>query len=119
MQFLSLLKKRVAASKAAAMEFGQANREDLKSKEEEQVRVLEEYAGSVETMSEEEIGRVVGEVVGELRRGQGQGEKVALGGAMKVLFEEGGRLCGRPVEKGVVVGIVRRILDGSGDDRTR
>lgn len=107
LQLLSLLRKRVAASRTAAQEFSAANRTDLKDKEDAQVAVLEGYAGEVDTIGEEEITRVVGEVVGKMRTAE---KKVDLGSVLKALVGPGGEFDGKPVEKAEVAKIVKGML---------
>ncbi len=106
-QLLSLLRKRIAASRSAAVEFSAANRSDLKDKEEAQITVLEEYAGGVETLGQEEITRVVGESIGKMRT---EGHKVDTGTVLKHLLGPGGVLDGKPVEKGEVARVVKGML---------
>ncbi|TKA79053.1 hypothetical protein B0A49_02132 [Cryomyces minteri] len=110
MQLLSLLRKRASASKAAAEEFRAQGREDLGTKEEGQVGVLEEYAGGVETVAMEEVERVVGEVVQTMK---GQGEKLNLGAVLKRLVGPGGAFEGRPVETKEVARVVKDVLGSS------
>ncbi|TVY38762.1 Altered inheritance of mitochondria protein, mitochondrial, partial [Lachnellula occidentalis] len=59
MQMLSLLRKTSAQSRAASEEFKKNGREDLARKEEDQIVVLEEYAGGVSVVGEEEVRRAV------------------------------------------------------------
>ncbi|KAI9824109.1 MAG: hypothetical protein M1832_002179 [Thelocarpon impressellum] len=106
-QLLSLLRKRSAASRTAAAEFDGAGRADLRDKEEAQVAVLEEYAGGVETVGLEEIGRVVG---GEIERLRADGCRVDVGGVLKGVLGEGGLLAGKPVERGDVARLVKEVL---------
>lgn len=106
-QLLALLRKRIAASKSAAVEFNAANRGDLKDKEEAQINVLEEYAGGVETIGEEEITRIVGESIGKMRT---EGQKVDTSTVLKRLLGPGGALDGKPVEKGEVARVVKGML---------
>ena len=107
LQLLSLLRKRVAASRTAAQEFSAANRADLKDKEEAQVAVLEGYAGEVDTVGEEEITRVVGEVIGKMRTDE---KKVDSGNVLKALVGPGGEFDGKPVVKADVAKIVKGML---------
>ena len=107
-QLLALLRKRIAASRSAAVEFNAANRSDLKDKEEAQITVLEEYAGGVETIGEDEITRVVGEVIGKMRTTEGQ--KVDTGSVLKSLLGPGGAFDGKPVERGEVARVVKGML---------
>jgi len=89
------------------VEFSAANRSDLKDKEEAQITVLEEYAGGVETLGQEEITRVVGESIGKMRT---EGHKVDTGTVLKHLLGPGGVLDGKPVEKGEVARVVKGML---------
>jgi len=109
-QLLSLLRKRAAASKSAALEFQAANREDLKEKEDAQVAVLEEYAGGVQTMGEDEIKAVVTDVLGKLKA---EGAKTDMGAVLKRLVGPGGELDGKPVERAEVARLVKQALASS------
>lgn len=73
-------------------------------KEDAQVKVLEEYAGGVETMGREEVVEVVRGVVAGM-----EGERKA-GVVMKELFKVGGKLEGKNVEKSMVPGVVKEVL---------
>jgi len=106
MQMLALLRKNSNASKAASKEFRGAGRQDLADKEDLQVKVMEEYAGGVETMGEEAIKDVVREVVEGLKK---NGGKVAMGDVLKGVFSP--EVLGeKNVEKGEVARIVRGVL---------
>ena len=107
LQLLSLLRKRAAASKAASLEFKQAGRDDLVEGEEKQTKVMEEYAGGVETVGEDEVRVTVERVIGEMREGGG---KVVMGEVLKRLFAPGGGFEGKPVERGVVAQVVKEVL---------
>lgn len=111
MQLLSLLRKRAASAKAASDEFKTAGREDLVEREDNQVKVLEEYAGGVETMSADEIRDIVIKAVDEAKAEQGS--KVNMGEVLKKLLGPGGSLDGKPVEKKEVAGIVKEVLSMS------
>lgn len=112
MQMLSLLRKSAAQSKAASEEFRKNGREDLAGKEEDQVRVLEEYAGGVEVVGEGEIRGVVEGVVRELRADKGEG-KVQMGDVLKAVF--GKEVFGeRNVERGEVARVVKEVLAEEG-----
>ncbi|KAI9821285.1 MAG: hypothetical protein M1827_004021 [Pycnora praestabilis] len=106
-QLLSLLRKRAAASKAASQEFSAANRNDLSDKEDAQVAVLEEYAGGVETIGEDEIRRTVNKVMEGIK---GEGAHVDMGGILKKVIGPGGVLDGKPVERAEVARIVKETL---------
>lgn len=108
MQLLSVLRKRAASAKQASTEFKSAGRDDLVQKEEQQVNVLEEYAGDVQTMSEDDMREVVIKEVDEVKAQQSG--KINMGDVLKSLLAPGGSLDGRPVEKSQVARIVKEVL---------
>src|ERR1700753_2687581 len=83
MQMLALLRKTANASRAASEEFKGAGRQDLADKEDLQVKIMEEYAGSVETMGKEDIRLAVKGVVETMRS---EGTKIQLGDVLKKIF---------------------------------
>ena len=107
MQVLSILRKKLSASKVASQEFAKANRDDLKQKQDAEIAVLDEYAGQVEIYSEERISEVIEEVV---RSMEAAGAKLNAGLVLKELFRPGGALEDKPVEKAQVAAIVKRRL---------
>lgn len=107
LQLLALLRKRIGSAQSAVAEFSTANRPDLATKEEQQIAVLEEYAGSVETVEEADIKKAVEGVIEKLKAGS---EKLDLGSVLKSVTGPGGELEGKPVEKKKVVWIVKEIL---------
>ncbi|SMQ51186.1 unnamed protein product [Zymoseptoria tritici ST99CH_1A5] len=107
MQLLSLLRKRAAAAKNAGDEFKAAGREDLVEKEEQQAAVMEEYAGSVETLSEDDIKAAVRGVVDSA-----EGDKPNMGVVLKTLLGPGGSLEGKPVDRAVVARLVKQVISG-------
>lgn len=111
MQILSMLRKRQASAKAASDEFKAAGRQDLVDREEGQVKVLEEYAGGVETMSVDDIRAAVVKTVDEAKAEQGG--KVNMGEVLKKLLGPEGSLDGKPVEKKDVASIVKEVLSAS------
>ncbi|KZF25381.1 GatB/YqeY domain-containing protein [Xylona heveae TC161] len=106
-QLLSLLRKRAAASKAAAQDFLEANRADLKEKEDAQIAILESYAGGIQTVGEEEIRAAVNQVIEKLKE---EGARTDMGSVLKRLVGPGGELDGKPVEKAEVAKIVKGTL---------
>lgn len=109
LQIVSLLRKRAAASKAAAEEFQKANRGDLVGKEEEQVAIMEGYAESVKMLDEEEVRKIVS----ELRIGmEKEGVKVDKGSLIRKLIGPGGVFDGQPVEAKTVARMVQAELGG-------
>ncbi|KAM3420164.1 Altered inheritance of mitochondria protein 41 [Cercospora zeina] len=109
MQLLSVLKKKVAAAKAAQQEFKAAGRDDLVEKEQQQVDVLDEYADSVKTMGVEEIQDAVKTVV-EQAKAATENTKINMGEVLKKVLGPGGSLEGKPVDRAEVARIVKQIL---------
>lgn len=108
MQLLALLRKRSAAAKTAGEEFKAAGRDDLVEKEEAQAAVIEEYAGTVETMSEDDIKTAVTKVVEEIKA-VAQG-KTNMGDVLKKVLGPGGSLEGKPVDRSSVARVVKQVL---------
>jgi uncharacterized protein len=104
---LSAINQRIASTKQSVEEFGRVGRADLVESEEASLRVLEEYAGSVETMSDEEIRDVVLQAMAGL---QEKGEVVNTGSVMKACLKRGGPFEGRMVTKGSVAKLVDKIV---------
>lgn len=105
LQILAMLKKRKAASLNAVQEAEQANRSDLKEKQEKEIGVLDEYAGSVELVSVAELKEAVKSVIAKLgEAGKQQGR------VMKELLQPGGVLDGKPVDKAQLAGVVKESL---------
>lgn len=109
MQLLSLLRKRTAAAKSAQEEFKAAGREDLVEKEQQQVEVLDEYAGCVETMGAEDISNAVQAVVDQAKAAAGN-VKLNMGDVLKKVLGAGGSLEGKPVDRAEVARVVKRLL---------
>ena len=101
MNMLSLIRKNSAASKTAVEEFVAAGRQDLADKENEQLKVYEEYMAGVEIMGEEEVSKVVGEVVQAIEGAKKQGE------VMKQVLA---KMEGKNVDKGLVARVVKEVL---------
>lgn len=105
MQMLSLLRKATAQSKASSEEFMANGRSDLADKEEAQVKVLEEYAGGVETVGVEEVRGVVEGVV------KGIEGDVKMGDVMKEVL---GRFEGKNVVTSEVARVVKDVVAARG-----
>lgn len=105
LQLLALLKKRKAGAQQAVQEAKHANRNDLVGKQEDEIAVVDEYAGLVEVMGEQQVEEAVRGVLKDL------GETKA-GTVMKELFKAGGVLDGKPVDKAQVAKLVNRLLSG-------
>ena len=104
---MGLLKKRAAASKAAAEEFASANRRDLREKELSQAAIMEGYASSVETVNEAEVTVAIQEVLGQLRT---EGKTANPGNVLKELLGPGGSLAEKPVQKAEVARLVKSLI---------
>jgi len=107
MQLLSLLRKRTASAHTASREFQDAGRTDLKDKEDAQIAILDEYAGGVETMSDEDMRVVVSNAIHELKS---KSTKVAMGDVLKRLLGSGGDFDGKAVERSEVSRAVKELL---------
>lgn len=105
-QMLALIRKSANASRAAQEEFKGAGRIDLAEKEENQVKIMEEYAGGVEVVGEEEIRETVRRTVETMRA---EGAKMQMGEVLKKIFSPA-VLGDKPVERGDVAKIVKQIL---------
>ncbi|KAI4734751.1 GatB/YqeY domain-containing protein [Aureobasidium sp. EXF-12298] len=112
MKLLGLLRKRTNAATQAAKEFSDAGRQDLTEKENAAIKVLEEYAGNVETVGEDYIKEVVQSTIDSIKA-EAQGAKVVMGDVLKKLLAPGGVFEGKAVEKSQVAKAVRQFLDAN------
>ncbi|KKK24868.1 hypothetical protein P175DRAFT_0535635 [Aspergillus ochraceoroseus IBT 24754] len=110
LQLLALIKKRVAAAKDSGQQFLEANRPDLKEKEDKALAILEEYGGHVQTMGLDEIKQIVSQEVSNLKEA---GRKVEIGGLLKSLFAPGGALDGKPAERSEVAKIAKEAVSSA------
>ena len=106
LQMLAMIRRTANASRSAGKEFQEAGRQDLADKEESQVRIMEEYAESVETINEEQITESVERVVEKMKSSE---VKLQMGDVLnRVLSPD--VLGDKPVERGEVARIVKRII---------
>lgn len=106
LQMLALLRKMANASRIASAEFKDAGRQDLAEKEENQVRIMEEYAVGVEIVGEDEIKKAVHQIIEQL---MSEGGKFQMGDVLKRIFAK--EVLGeKPVERGEVAKIVKQVL---------
>jgi uncharacterized protein YqeY len=82
----------------------------LTEKENAAIKVLEEYAGNVETVGEDYIKEVVQSTIDTIKA-EAQGAKVVMGDVLKKLLAPGGVFEGKAVEKSQVAKAVRQFLD--------
>ena len=106
MQMLALLRKTANASRAASEEFTGAGRQDLADKEDLQLKIMEEYAGGVETMGEDQIREAVQEIIAKMKA---ESAKMQMGDVLKRVFAPEA-LGDKPVEKGDVARIVKQVM---------
>lgn len=106
-QLLSLIRKRASASKEAAQQFAEADRPDLKEKEDAQIAILEEYAGHVKTLTVEEVEAVITKEIAAIKEA---GKKLEVGQVLKALFAPGGALDGKPADRKEVAGLVKKAV---------
>jgi uncharacterized protein len=104
---LVAIRKRIASTKQSIQQFGEAGRPELVASEEESLRVLEEYAGKVKTMSAEEVREQILHIVAGLRE---SGDKLHIGEVMKACLKPGGVFEGRMVEKSLVAKTVTEVV---------
>ncbi|KAF9895068.1 hypothetical protein FE257_004697 [Aspergillus nanangensis] len=107
LQLLSLIRKRATGAKEAAKQFAEADRPDLKEKEDEQAAILTEYAGQVETMSLDDIKQIVSQ---EIAKVKDSGKKVEIGSLLKSLFGPGGAMDGKAAERAEVAKIAKEAV---------
>jgi uncharacterized protein len=96
----------MAGSKAASEEFAQAERDDLKAKQDAEIAVMDEYAGQVETFAKEDISKAIEQAYQNVK----DTAKVNAGLLLKELLRPGGTLDGKPVEKSQVAKMVQDML---------
>lgn len=111
LQLLAILKKKKAASEAAAAEAKAANRQDLEDKQLQEMKVIDEYAGNVAVMSEEDITAAVSKVIESLKSAA-TGAETKAGNVLKELLKIGGPLDGKPADKSQVAKVVNQLLSG-------
>ena len=102
---LNIIRKRAQSSVAAAEEFSNAKREDLKSREIAQMTVLQEYMPS--NTLKEDLKTTIQDVIDVMRT---ESKHISQGSVMKVLVAVGGPLDGQLVDKRDVAKIVQEML---------
>jgi uncharacterized protein len=104
---LSAIRKRIESTKQSIQQFYEAGRKDLVGSEEESLRVLEEYAAGVKTMTVQEVREQILQVLDNQRDRAG---KLSISDVMKACVGPGGAFEGRMVEKSLVAKTVREIV---------
>jgi uncharacterized protein YqeY len=103
---LTVLKKRMGAAKQAVKQAEEASRNDLADKEKKQLDVLQEYAGNIKTLDDEEIRKRLLTIVEELRS---SGQDLTTGSIIKKCFGPGAVFDGQMVERSAVARIVKDV----------
>lgn len=111
MQILALLRKRKAASEAAAKEAEEAGRPDLAEKQQKELAVIDELAGSVKVMDNFEMRTIVKSTIQTLR-GTTPGD-LKQGVVLKELLKPDGQLADKPLDKKVLADLVREELSSN------
>jgi uncharacterized protein len=109
MQLLALLRKRKTSSLAAAEEAEKVGRADLKEKQEKEVAILDEYAGSVKMVSSEDMKELVENAVAGLKAAGKTNPK--QGDVMKELMRPNGPLDGKPLDRKELSQIVAQAVE--------
>lgn len=112
LQLLAVLRKKKAAGEAAAAEAKAANRKDLEEKQMQEIKVIDEYAGEVDVMSEEEVYEIVRKGVENMKRNITSGNKLKTGEVLKHMFSVSDLLGDKPVDKAQVAKMVSQVLEG-------
>ena len=102
---LRIIQKRIKNSREVILQFEEAKRDDLKEKENAQIRVLEEYIQNSGIMSEEDVTKAIQGTIGAMRT---KGQKTDKASVMKNLLGPGGALENELVDKKEVA----RLADG-------
>jgi uncharacterized protein YqeY len=105
---LAQLRKRISSAKDAAKQAEDVSRPDLVEKEKEQIDILEQYAGNIKSMPEEEIRSVVEGIIAQLQK---DGQSITSGNILKKCFNTGDSSAfeSRIVDRATVVKIVKEI----------
>ena len=100
---VSIIRKRIKSSEAAALEFQAAKRHDLEAQESAQLTVLNEYLQDSQSMGEDDITTAAQTVIGKMRA---QNQDVNRGSVMKALVGPGGSLERQTVDKSEVARLI-------------
>ncbi|KAL8653182.1 MAG: hypothetical protein Q9210_002255 [Variospora velana] len=110
-QLHKLLEKRQNTCKAAAEEFQKADREDLVSKENEQIDVLQEYMDDSPTLSTDETVLAIQNLIRWMQTKGSNPSPKSDKKALRYLFQEGGALHGKMVDKSLVSRTFERLVN--------
>ncbi|RJE26857.1 hypothetical protein PHISCL_00769 [Aspergillus sclerotialis] len=106
LRLLSLIEKRIAGCKEASQQFIDANRPELKEKEDALIAVLQEYAGKVETASDDEVKAAVLGTVSALEK---KGTKLKISTIMNEVLHGESNMEGK-AQNGQIAKIAKEIL---------
>ena len=100
---ISIIRKRIKSSEAAANEFKAAKRQDLEAQESAQLAVLNEFLQDSKSLGEDDITTAAQMVIGRMRT---EKQDVSRGSVMKALVGPGGSLEGQTVDKKEVARLI-------------
>jgi uncharacterized protein YqeY len=102
------LRKRIGSAQDAAKQAADVSRPDLVEKEKEQIDILEQYAGNIKTMPEEEIRSIIEGIVTQLEK---DAQPLTSGNILKKCFGSvgSGAFEGRIVDRATVVKMVKEL----------
>ncbi|KAL8711928.1 MAG: hypothetical protein Q9225_007025 [Loekoesia sp. 1 TL-2023] len=106
-ELFKLLQKRQKASSVAAKEFQDAGREDLVSKENEQIGVLQGYLDEFDVMSTDRVVTAVRDLVQWM---ESKGSSPRRETVRKQLFQEGGAFHNKIVNEGLVTSTINDLV---------
>ena len=104
---IQIIRKRVKSCESAAREAEDANRNDLRDRELQQIAILEAYIQDSNIMSEEDVKEIIQETISKIRT---EGKKADKGNVMKALVGPTAPLEGHPVDKKRVAEMVVGML---------
>lgn len=106
LDILNIINKTKAKSQVSIDEAAKAGRPDLVEKETAQFKLLEQYAGAVDTVGQEEIMKVA---EGLMEAANAEGKKVNMGELMREVMN---KFEGRPVVRADVAVVAKKVLGG-------
>lgn len=101
------MRRRITGAQQLTEEYSKAGRADLQQAEEVEAVILEEYAGQVDTMSQDDIKAIVSQEISKFKEA---GSRVQIGPLLKALFAPGGAMEGKPAERSEVARITKEAV---------
>ena len=107
LQLAAILRRKSTVSKAVAEDYASVKRGDMAARELEEVEILDGYASSVQTLSEEEMEAAITSLIADVRK---DGKEINVGSILKALVGPGGSLAGKPVDNAALAKIAKNML---------